>query len=182
MVHVSKWRKKPVEIEACKFVYSEEGIKALQEFCGAALGRVSKERHITAVGEAEIGTLEDGVHLTVKHIATEGDYIIKGVQGEFYACKPDIFLQTYEQVEANEAQSFLDALIRDYTTRTVWDRDYEDFLGVYNTIKHFPVVKESDGQFTGGVYSITYDAAKFTYECIFEGNDELPFEIIRRPK
>jgi hypothetical protein len=38
-------------------------------------------------------------HLTVKHIATEGDWIIKGVQGEFYACKPDIFEQTYEKVE-----------------------------------------------------------------------------------
>ena len=49
--------------------------------------------------EAEIRTLEDGIHLTVKHIATEGDWIIKGVQGEFYACKPDIFEQTYERVE-----------------------------------------------------------------------------------
>ena len=41
---------------------------------------------------------EDGTHLTVKHIATEGDWIIKGVQGEFYPCKPDIFEQTYEEV------------------------------------------------------------------------------------
>ena len=31
--------------------------------------------------------------------ATEGDYIIKGVQGEFYLCKPDIFAETYEEVE-----------------------------------------------------------------------------------
>lgn len=31
--------------------------------------------------------------------ASEGDYIIKGVQGEFYACKPDIFEQTYEVAE-----------------------------------------------------------------------------------
>lgn len=30
---------------------------------------------------------------------TDGDYIIKGVQGEFYPCKPDIFKQTYEVVE-----------------------------------------------------------------------------------
>lgn len=28
-----------------------------------------------------------------------GDYIIKGVQGEFYPCKPDIFKETYEEVE-----------------------------------------------------------------------------------
>ena len=31
-----------------------------------------------------------------QHIATEGDYIIKGVAGEFYPCKPDIFVATYE--------------------------------------------------------------------------------------
>ena len=74
----------------------------LKELCGPALGKTHKERHITAVGEAEIGTLEDGVNLTVKHIATEGDYIIKGVQGEFYACKPDIFHATYEFVLPNE--------------------------------------------------------------------------------
>ncbi len=93
-----KYRKKPVEIEALEFEYSATGIEKLKEFCGSALGKTSKYRHPTAKGEAEIGTLEDGVHLTVKHIATEGDFIIKGVQGEFYPCKPDIFWQTYEKV------------------------------------------------------------------------------------
>jgi hypothetical protein len=94
-----KFRKKPVEIEAVRFVYSTEGIAALKEFCGEALGNTYKDRHLTAVGEAEIGTLEDGVNLTVKHIATEGDWIIRGVQGEFYACKPDIFKMTYDEVK-----------------------------------------------------------------------------------
>jgi hypothetical protein len=94
-----KFRKKPVVIEAIQFEYSERGIYELQQFCGKALGNFSKARHPTAKGEAEIGTLEDGVHLTVKHIATEGDWIIKGVQGEFYACKPDIFEATYEPAE-----------------------------------------------------------------------------------
>ena len=93
-----KYRKKPVTIEALEFVYSKEGIEQLKAFCGAALGNMHKERHKDALGEAEIGTLEDGVHLTVKHIATEGDFIIRGVQGEFYPCKPDIFWQTYEKV------------------------------------------------------------------------------------
>lgn len=31
--------------------------------------------------------------------ASKGDYIIKGVQGEFYPCKPDIFAETYEELE-----------------------------------------------------------------------------------
>ena len=182
MVHVSKWRKKPVEIEACQFVYTDEGIDALKKFCGDNLGVINKMRHPNAKAEAQLGTLEDGIHLTVQHIATEGDYIIKGICGEFYACKPDIFLQTYEQVAEVRPPSFLDSIIKEYTNRTIWERGSEDFLGVYNTIKHFPVIEESDGQFTSGVYSTTYDAAKFTYECIFEGDDKLPFQITRRAK
>jgi hypothetical protein len=94
-----KFRKKPVVIEAVQFTYDERGMIAIKDFCGNSLGNVSKARHPNAKAEAEIGTLEDGVHLTVKHIATDGDWIIKGVQGEFYACKPDIFEATYEPAE-----------------------------------------------------------------------------------
>ena len=92
-----KFRKKPVVIEAVQFTYDERGMLAVKEFCGSALGNVRKERHPNAKAEAEIGTLEDGVTLKVQHIATEGDWIIRGVQGEYYACKPDIFEQTYER-------------------------------------------------------------------------------------
>ena len=93
-----KYKKKPVVIEAVKFEYSQEGIQRLKEFCGPALGKTFKNRHPDALGKAEIGTLEDGVYLLVKHIATEGDFIIKGIQGEFYPCKPDIFWQIFEKV------------------------------------------------------------------------------------
>jgi hypothetical protein len=34
------------------------------------------------------------------HIVCPGDYIIKGIKGEFYPCKPDIFEMTYEKVDA----------------------------------------------------------------------------------
>ena len=94
---MTKYRKKPVVIEAIQFVYSQQGIDDLRAFCLGMVGKVSKDRHQDAVGQAEIATLEDGSgELTVKHIATEGDWIIKGVQGEFCPCKPDIFAQTYE--------------------------------------------------------------------------------------
>jgi hypothetical protein len=93
-----KFRKKPVIIEAVQFFYTDESVAQLEEFCGESLGNIRKE-HNNDPAEAEIRTLEDGIGLTVKHIATEGDWIIKGVQGEFYACKPDIFEQTYEKVE-----------------------------------------------------------------------------------
>lgn len=93
-----KFRKKPVVIDAVQFVFNDSAIAELENFCGSALGNIRKE-HDSSPAEAEIGTLEDGVHLTVKHIATEGDWIIKGVQGEFYACKSDIFEATYEKAE-----------------------------------------------------------------------------------
>ena len=46
-----------------------------------------------ALGNIWVTTLEGDM------IAKKGDYIIKGVQGEFYPCKPDIFAETYEEVE-----------------------------------------------------------------------------------
>lgn len=49
--------------------------------------------------ELVIATLEDG-NSTARHVASKGDYIIKGIAGEFYPCKPDIFKATYEPVES----------------------------------------------------------------------------------
>ena len=93
-----KFRKKPVVIEAVKFEYTIDRLNILRTFMGDNLGRITKERHPTARAEAQIITLEDGKNSQVMHIATEGDWIIKGIQGEFYPCKPDIFKETYELV------------------------------------------------------------------------------------
>ena len=94
---MQKYRKKPVVIEAMQFLYNKETLQVLKTWMGDSMGRY--DRKAGAKAELEIGTLEDGIHLTVKHIATEGDWIIKGVQNEFYACKPDIFEQTYDKAE-----------------------------------------------------------------------------------
>jgi len=103
---INKYRRKPVVLEALKFEYTERGIYELQMFCGESLGKFSKERHPDALGAAEIKTLEDsGAGFRVVHIATEGDYIVKGVNGEFWAVKPDIFEQTYEQVFTYSAET-----------------------------------------------------------------------------
>ena len=96
-----KFRKRPVVIDAVKFVYSTKGIEELKAFCGECLGSTRKDRHPGAVGEAHIITLEDGGD-QVQHFATEGDWVIKGVHGEFYPCKPDIFEKTYERVLDDE--------------------------------------------------------------------------------
>jgi hypothetical protein len=91
-----KYRKKPVVVEAMQFIYPPSA--ALTTWC-PAMRNVRKDRHMGALGEADILTLEDGFDGRAKHVATEGDWIIKGVQGEFYPCKPDIFAATYEVVE-----------------------------------------------------------------------------------
>ncbi len=95
---IGKFRKKPVEVEAMMFIYDLEVVADIRKWAGSAIGNVWKARTPDAIGEMQIGTLEDGKHFKAVHIATEGDWIIKGVRGEFYACKPDIFWETYESV------------------------------------------------------------------------------------
>ena len=85
-----KYRKKPVVIEAVQFVDTEESILELSEL-GLDPIRVDYAELDNPV--LKIETLEGLM------IAKTGDYIIKGVQGEFYPCKPDIFKETYEKVE-----------------------------------------------------------------------------------
>ncbi len=87
------YRRRPVLIEACQFTLPLTS--EFLSFCGHALGRITHPPGLPA--ELELLTLEDGHDRRVIHIATEGDYIIRGVANEFHACKPDIFSQTYEE-------------------------------------------------------------------------------------
>lgn len=84
-----KFRKKPVEIEAV--LWTGENVAELIDF--GATGGPSFE---FAVGykpsPVYIATLEGRMR------ADPGDWIIRGVQGEYYPCKPDIFEKTYEAV------------------------------------------------------------------------------------
>lgn len=89
------YTKKPVTIQAVKFEYNSDCLKFLKEWMGSSFLECNKERSISAVGWLLIATLEG------HHVATEGDYIIKGVKGEFYACKPDIFGLTYSPANEN---------------------------------------------------------------------------------
>lgn len=84
-----KYRKKPVVIEAMQFIDTTERLIELQEFMKAELVIDYKQPNEPKL---KIGTLEGIMEASVD------DYIIKGVQGEFYPCKPDIFEKTYEKV------------------------------------------------------------------------------------
>lgn len=81
----ARFRKKPVEIEAVQF--DGDNAIAIARWIGAE-GVSTGVRGDRLV----IVTLEGDMN------ASLGDWIIKGVQGEFYPCKPDIFEQTYEAV------------------------------------------------------------------------------------
>ena len=94
----TKYRKKPVVIEAMQF---ERGMKPghgyeVAAWCGGRFNTdVKPSDHTDVRYSISIPTLE-GVMT-----AEEGDWIIRGVQGEFYPCKPDIFAATYEPAKEN---------------------------------------------------------------------------------
>lgn len=85
-----KYRKKPVIIEAIQFEDNSDRIIEIHEFMGGDTIRVNYEDKDNPC--LKIETLEGIMKASV------GDYIIKGVNGEFYPCKPDIFEKTYERV------------------------------------------------------------------------------------
>ena len=82
-----KYRKKPVVVEAVQFIDDDYG--TLCAIGSLGLKPIIKQNPL----RIEIETLE-GVM-----VASKGDYIIKGVNGEFYPCKPDIFEKTYNCIE-----------------------------------------------------------------------------------
>lgn len=97
-----QYRKRPVVIEAVRwtgknvlelysFMHGKPNIGTdyvrdrWDDFC---VMHENESWHIT--------TLEDGPNGEAKHVASVGDWVIRGIKGEFYPCKPDIFEATYE--------------------------------------------------------------------------------------
>lgn len=83
---VNRYRTKPCEIEAIQFTGTDENKIELHHFMGF-------NYHVNYKGEVVIRTLEGNM------IASVGDYIIKGLRGEFYPCKPDVFEKKYELIK-----------------------------------------------------------------------------------
>ena len=83
---MAKFRKKPVVIEAVQWTGDNYG----------EIKRFAKDVCWLCGHVPVISTLEGEMSVS------EGDWIIKGVNGEFYPCKPDIFEKTYELVEEVE--------------------------------------------------------------------------------
>ncbi len=95
-----KYRKKPVVIEAVQLRWT-----TWNDVC-AFLGDIVSPANPASHGEASDTCGEQGPYINLKiptlegdMLAKHGDWIIRGVSGEFYPCKPDIFAKTYEPAD-----------------------------------------------------------------------------------
>lgn len=88
-----KYRKKPVVIEAIQ--WTGKNLKQIIDFAGLhpSAKKWSWEEYEQVVEKEGLKIFS----LEGPHLASIGDFIIKGIKGEFYACKPDIFELTYER-------------------------------------------------------------------------------------
>lgn len=95
---MAKYRKKPVIIEAVQWTGKNH-----REMWNFLTGKT--DEYMTSNEDTfyiDHGKIEGGLIIKTlegEHLATISDFIIKGINGEFYPCKPDIFEKTYEKVE-----------------------------------------------------------------------------------
>lgn len=81
-----KYQKKPLIMEVEQYLGDDESVKSIRAFVGKELDGNGRDLFIE--------TLEGVMSIS------PGDYVIKGVKGEFYPCKPDIFELTYEKLNS----------------------------------------------------------------------------------
>ena len=89
MNEIKKYQKKPVVIEAIQFEDTTETITKISDFMrdNFSIDYANKDNIVLKINTLE-GTMTANI----------GDYIIKGIKGEFYPCKPDIFNETYVEL------------------------------------------------------------------------------------
>lgn len=100
---MSKFRKKPVVIEAHQWDGTVGSADAIAAWAGVEdcdpkkdqLGRISRDR-VEQIGQFAPLTVHS---LEGDMTAQPNDWVIRGVKGEFYPCKPDIFEATYEPAD-----------------------------------------------------------------------------------
>lgn len=130
-----KYRKKPVVIEAVQL--KVDNFDAVCDF----MGETPIPKHNPDFGVDEHGNTNEpylGVYIETlegKMLANYGDYIIKGVNGEFYPCKPDIFEKTY----VKEPDTFLDRL---YIEDSDLTEKYEKCSAFVDSDKFREIIKE----------------------------------------
>lgn len=109
---MKNYRKKPIVIQAIQW----DGRNTLEVANFMQVNLITKN----PLGKAEIETLEGTMN------ASKNDWIIKGINGEFYPCKPDIFENTYDSVDVTE--SFLDRVIKEKAELAEKTSKLKDFI------------------------------------------------------
>lgn len=87
-----KYRKKPVTVEAIQWNEGDHHYQDVKAWC-EGLGDRFEDHFLLKEKGFKVKTLEGS-----SYAISPGDYIIRGVRGEYYPCKPDIFKETYEAV------------------------------------------------------------------------------------
>lgn len=121
---MTEYRKKPVVIQAYNIFGNEEPPPWMHEALKSGVVDVARD------GTFEVKTLEG----TMK--GAKGDWIIRGVQGELYPCKAEIFAATYEAVETEPPKSELEPCPFCGQDPMAHQPDYQDhrwFIGCYNS-------------------------------------------------
>lgn len=101
---MAKYRKKPVVIEAIQWTgFNQDEIR---KYFGTTFEERSEVRGNYEYDEENLKFYLKSYILTIKTLegnmmASKGDYIIRGIDGEYYPCKPKIFEKTYEYVSEN---------------------------------------------------------------------------------
>lgn len=112
-----KYRKLPVVVEAVQ--WTGLNLEEIKEFVGGALTYIIND---TAW---EVGKGRPHVYMKIRTLegemeVSEKDYIIKGVNGEFYPCKPDIFQKTYAPEGERQIIFDLDKVVKQLEERTAF--------------------------------------------------------------
>ncbi len=100
---IKKYRKKPIVVEAVKLTGEDSNIREVVEFLNNK-SKLSVDKNFET--RDRFSTYCDMVRRDGMKIATKegvmtadiGDFIIKGIEGEFYPCKPEIFKKTYKEI------------------------------------------------------------------------------------
>lgn len=144
---MKQYRKKPVTIEAVQF----DGLNPteIKDFVGENCEMEIYDNKVTPpVARIVIHTLEGDMEVS------KGDYVIKGVKGEFYQCKPDIFEQTYESVGPDKSLEEEIDRFEDWM-ETYNQSDYPTSFTTRDIARHFAEWQKSQmlkGAVEGEVY------------------------------
>ena len=160
---MSLYRKKPVVIEAFKL-----GVDHIPDWFMDAVTANEVILHGTSSGFDHVADTNADIHtLEGWHHANYGDYIIRGVKGELYPCKPDIFEMTYDVELPNPTLEEMELSVRCYnvlkragikTAQDVAKLDYNQLIRIRNLGKH------SYDEIVGKLEALGYNTEKMKQE------------------